>query len=263
MILTIDIGNTDTMFALFDGKQCRGEWRLATQAKRTADEYSIWLGHFLAQVGVQAAQIRCAVIACVVPRSLFSINQMVERLLGKPALVVTRQVMEQIGMKVDTDRPEEVGADRMINALAAWHQYHQPAIIVDFGTATTFDVVNAEGVYCGGVIAPGINLSLEALHQAAAKLPNIAVQKPTQAIGRTTETAMQAGIFYGYLGLIERITAEIKSEIPHSETTSCTPLVLATGGLGGLFSKATTAIDHYLPDLTVEGLRLTAELYYR
>lgn len=257
MILTIDIGNTDTMFALFDGKQRLGEWRLATQAKRTADEYSVWLGHFVQQAGLETKKIENAVISCVVPRSLFSINQMVERLIGKPALVITRQVMEEIGMRVDTDRPEEVGADRMINALAAWKRYKQSAIIVDFGTATTFDVVNDKGVYSGGVIAPGINLSLEALHLAAAKLPNIAVQRPTKAIGRTTETAMQAGIYYGYIGLIERIVAEVKSEMTGSQ-----PLVLATGGLGGLFSKATDAIDHYLPDLTVEGLCLTAELFY-
>ena len=257
MILTIDIGNTDTMFALFEGATCRGEWRVATQAKRTADEYNVWLGHFLAQAGLSAKQIKHAVISCVVPRSLFSITQMVERLLGKPALVITRQVMEEIGMRVDTDRPEEVGADRMINALAAWNQFKCAAIIVDFGTATTFDVVNENGVYSGGVIAPGINLSLEALHVAAAKLPNIAVQRPKYAIGRTTEAAMQAGIYFGYLGLIERIVAEVKSEM-----NGTTPLVLATGGLGGLFSKASEVIDHYLPDLTVEGLRLTAELYY-
>lgn len=254
MILTIDIGNTDTMFALFEGSTCKGEWRLATQAKRTADEYSIWMGHFLANAGLQASMIRTAIISCVVPRALFSISRMVENLIKKPPLVVTRQLMEQVGMKVATDRPDEVGADRMINALAAWHQFHQPAIIIDFGTATTFDVVNADGHYCGGVIAPGINLSLEALHQAAAKLPNIAVQKPMKAIGTTTETAMQAGIYFGYLGLIERVVTEITHEM------QAAPLVLATGGLGGLFSKATPLINHYLPDLTVEGLRLTADL---
>ncbi len=254
MILTIDIGNTDTLFALFEGKICRGEWRLATQAKRTADEYTIWLSHFLNHAGLQAGGIKTAVISCVVPRSLFSITQMVERMLGKPPLIVTRALMERIGMKVATDRPDEVGADRMINALAAWYRFHNAAVIVDFGTATTFDVVNAEGAYVGGVIAPGINLSLEALHLAAAKLPNIAVQRPQKAIGTTTETAMQAGIYFGYLGLVERIITEVKSEM------ITTPIVLATGGLGGLFSKATPLIDHYLPDLTVEGLRLTAEL---
>jgi type III pantothenate kinase len=255
MILTIDIGNTDTMFALFEGNICKGEWRLATQPKRTADEYTIWLRHFLTDAGLNAAAIKTAIISCVVPRALFSISRMVENLLKKPPLVITRQLMEQVGMRVVTERPDEVGADRMINALAAWHQFKQPAIIIDFGTATTFDVVNNQGDYCGGVIAPGINLSLEALHQAAAKLPNIAVQKPMKAIGTTTETAMQAGIYFGYLGLIERIVAEIKKEMQ-----GCNPVVLATGGLGGLFSKATPLIDHYLPDLTVEGLRLTAEI---
>lgn len=254
MILTIDIGNTDTLFALFEDKECKGEWRLATQPKRTADEYSIWLSHFLNNAGLKATNIKTAIISCVVPRALFSISRMVENLLQKTPLVVTRQLMEQVGMRVGTDRPDEVGADRMINALAAWHRYHQAAIIVDFGTATTFDVVDAAGVYIGGVIAPGINLSLEALYQAAAKLPNIAVQKPSKAIGTTTETAMQAGIYYGYLGLIERVVTEIKGEMKTK------PIVLATGGLGGLFSKATPLIDSYLPDLTVEGLRLTAEL---
>lgn len=255
MILTIDIGNTDTMFAVFQGQTLRGEWRLATQARRTADEYQIWLSQFLSLAGLNATQINRAVIACVVPRSLFPITQMVQRLLGKPPIIVNRQVMEAVGIRIDTDRPDEVGEDRMINALAAWHRYKKPAIIADFGTATTFDVVSGQGVYRGGAIAPGINLSLEALHQAAAKLPNIAVSKPDRAIGRTTESAMQAGIYFGYLGLIERLIAEIKAEMQESA------IVIATGGLGGFFAKATPTIDDYLPDLTMEGLRLTAELY--
>lgn len=256
MILTIDIGNTDTMFAVFDGTTLRGEWRLATQAKRTADEYFVWLNHFFAMSDLKPAAITKAVIACVVPRSLFPLTQMVEKLTGKPPIVVNRRIMAEIGLKIDTDRPDEVGEDRMINALAAWHRLKKPAIIVDFGTATTFDVVKGEGIYCGGVIAPGINLSLEALHQAAAKLPNVAVNHPQRAIGRTTEQAMQSGIYFGYLGLIERIILEIKTEMQEESL-----IVLATGGLGRLFSKATPVINEYIPDLTMEGLRLTAELY--
>jgi type III pantothenate kinase len=259
MLLAVDIGNTDTLFALFEGEQCRGEWRLSTQATRTADEYTIWLSQFLAGAGLSLATIKECVIACVVPRCVFPISQMAERLLQRPPLVVTRQVMEQIGVVVAVERPDEVGADRMINALAAWHLLKQAAIVLDFGTATTFDVVTQTGSYAGGVIAPGINLSLEALHRAAAKLPNIAIKPPLHAIGRNTEAAMQAGIYYGYLGLIERIIREIKTEMTAAGMGM--PVVLATGGLGGLFSKATPMIERYVPDLTVLGLRVTAARY--
>lgn len=255
MILTIDIGNTHTMFALYEEETMLGQWRLATDPRRTADEFTLWLERFLDRIKKRPITIKQVIIACVVPQNLFSITKAVEQQWNLPPLIVTSQLMAEIGMQIDTEKPDEVGADRMINALAAWHHYGKAAIVVDFGTATTFDVIDGQGAYCGGSIAPGINLSLEALHKAAAKLPNIAIAKPGQAIGRSTEMAMQSGIFFGYLGLIERIITEIKSEMTDEA------IVIATGGLGGLFAGASDAIDRHVPDLTMDGLRLAARKY--
>lgn len=252
MILAVDIGNTNTCFALYRGQECLGQWRLSTNRLRTADEFTLWLENFLARQKVAAADIAQSIVATVVPSCQFAILSSLEQLTGKKPALITAELMESLKVQVKTDNPKEVGADRLINAYAAWQQYQQPVIVLDFGTATTFDVADAQGAYCGGVIAPGINLSLEALHRAAARLPSVEIVRPAKAIGTNTETAMQAGIYFGYLGMIERIVAEIRAEM------QAKPVVIATGGLAPLFAKNTAAIDHLDADLTMRGLLLVA-----
>jgi type III pantothenate kinase len=253
MILVVDVGNTNTVLAVFDKGVVVGQWRMSTFANRTRDEYALWFTHFLAQKNIQCAAIKHSVLASVVPQTHFAITHVLKDLFGEAPLVVTGETIRKAGMTLEVDHPEEVGADRVINALAAYERTKGETIVIDFGTATTFDVVSAKGAYCGGVIAPGINLSLEALQRAAAKLPNVAVGKPTRATGRNTVEAMQSGIYYGYLGLIERIVKEIRAE------TGMKGQVLATGGLAPLFAAATSTIDALVPDLTIEGLYLFAQ----
>lgn len=258
MMLAIDIGNTQSLFALYDKDERLGQWRLATDPRRSTDEFTIWLEQFLSRVNRKANECSHVVIACVVPQSLFAITQAIKQLCGVTPLQIDSELMQSIGMSIQMERPDEVGADRLINALGAIQKVGKgPAIVVDFGTATTFDVISKDGAYQGGVIAPGINLSLEALHRAAAKLPNIGISKPTKVMGRTTIEAMQAGIYFGYLGLIERILLEIQAEIEQKAT------VIATGGLASLFAPATESIDMHEPDLTMEGLCLAAKKYWK
>lgn len=255
MILAIDIGNTNSCFALFKGDQCIGQWRLSTNRLRTADEFVLWLENFFARQKVKGTDIKQSIIACVVPSCRFPILKAVEELVGKEALLVTAKLMEEIGVQVKTDNPKEVGADRIVNAYASFAQYKQATIVLDFGTATTFDVADASGAYVGGVIAPGINLSLEALHHAAARLPSVEIKHPKKAIGTSTESAMQAGIYFGYLGLIERIVKEIKNEL------GVPAKVIATGGLAPLFAKNSDAIDELDVDLTMRGLYQVAQKF--
>lgn len=252
MLLVIDAGNTNTVFAVFEGSTLRGQWRIATDARRTSDEYGIWLLQIMAHAGIRPTAITAAIMSCVVPQSTFSLR-MLTRQYFHTELMIVGEPSVKIGMKVDIDRPNEIGADRLVNAVAAWKRYHTPLIIIDFGTATTFDVVNAQGEYIGGVIAPGVNLSLETLHRAAAKLPNIAIEKPLRVTGRDTIQAMQSGIYYGYVGLIEGIITRIREE------SGLKLKVIATGGLSPLFAKATPLIDGLEPDLIIEGLRLIYE----
>lgn len=252
MLLVIDAGNTNTVFAVYDQNKVLGEWRVATDAKRTSDEYGIWLMQIMSYSGVDYKMIKAAIMSSVVPQVVFSLRMLVRQYFQTELLIVGEPTLN-IGIKALIDRPSEVGADRLVNAVAAWERHKKPLIIVDFGTATTFDVVNNEGNYIGGVIAPGVNLSLEALHRAAAKLPNVAVIRPARVTGKDTVQAMQSGIYYGYVGLIEGITSRIKEE-------AGTPMkVIATGGLAPLFAKATPAIDALEPDLIIEGLRLIYE----
>lgn len=249
MLLVIDAGNTNTVFAVYNGEKVLGQWRIATDAKRTSDEYGIWLMQIMAYSNVDYKAIKAAIMSCVVPQVVFSLRMLVRQYFHTELLIVGESNVE-LGIRALIDRPSEVGADRLVNAVAAWHRHKSPLIIVDFGTATTFDVVNQDGDYTGGVIAPGVNLSLEALHRAAAKLPNVAVVRPARVTGKDTVQAMQSGIYYGYVGMIEGITSRIKEEAGiHMK-------VIATGGLAPLFAKATPAIDALEPDLIIEGLRL-------
>ena len=249
MLLAIDIGNTNLVFALCDGAAIRAQWRIHTDAHRTADEYAVWLFTLMARENLTAADITATIISSVVPDANFAIKSFVRSYLTcEPRLVANAEI--DFGMKILIDNPRELGADRFINAFAAWSAFKQPLIVIDFGTATTFDVISAAGDYLGGVIAPGINLSLEALQKAAAKLHGISITHPETVIGRTTTTAMQSGIFYGYAGLIEGIVARIKAE--RGEAMK----VIATGGLAPLYASASPAIDLVDADLTIRGLML-------
>ncbi len=247
MLLAIDSGNTNIVFAVFDGEDRRGEWRAATDAKRTADEYAVWLSQLMRLDGIEAARIDQAIVATVVPEALHSLKTLCRRYFHTEPLVVGEPNVA-IGIDVKVDAPDEVGADRLVNAASAHWRYGGPLIVIDFGTATTFDVVDSDGAYAGGVIAPGINLSLDALHQAAAKLPRIAVERPDRVIGKRTIPAMRSGIFWGYVGLIEGVVHRIREEYGRPMK------VIATGGLAPLFADATRAIEHLDPDLTLRGL---------
>jgi len=247
MLLAIDAGNTNIVFAVHDGEAIRCEWRAVTKTARTFDEYAVLLKPLFELSGLKFSDIHSAIIATVVPAALFDLRQLCRRYLNVDPLVIGDPAVS-LGLKVLTDRPEGVGADRLVNTVAAHAQYEGALIVVDFGTATTFDVVNAAGDYEGGVISPGVNLSAEALHKAAAMLPRVAVARTQSVIGRDTVPAMQSGLYWGYISLIEGIVARIKAEYGKPMT------VIATGGLGRVFYRQTPAIDHYDPDLTIRGL---------
>lgn len=249
MLLAIDAGNTNIVFAVSDGEEIRAEWRAVTKTSRTADEYAILLKQLLDTRGLKFEDIDSAIIATVVPAALFDLRQLCKRYLNCDALVIGDPNVV-LGIGVNVDRPEAVGADRLVNAVAAHATYKGAAIVVDFGTATTFDIISAKGDYEGGVIAPGVNLSAEALHQGAAMLPRVAVQRTQSVIGKDTVPAMQSGLFWGYIGLIEGIVARIKAEYGEPMT------VIATGGLANPFFKQTPAIDQLDADLTIRGLIL-------
>ncbi len=249
MLLAIDCGNTNIVFALFDGDAVRGEWRSATHADRTADEFGVWLAQVMGMSGLDRAMVDACIIASVVPALDFTLKSLCRRYFNCEPLIVGEEGLK-LGIGINMERPEEVGADRLVNAVAAHAQYGGPLIIIDFGTATTFDVVDNDGNYCGGAIAPGPNLSMEALHMAAAKLPRVAIARPRQGqvIGKSTVTAMRSGVYWGYVGMIEGLVRRI------SEEYGATMTVIATGGLAPLFRDATTVIEHLDPDLTLRGL---------
>jgi type III pantothenate kinase len=251
LLLAIDVGNTNTVFALYRERHALGQWRISTNRERTADEYAAALTQLMALKGYGHGDVGAAVISSVVPQALTPLKSMCREFFSCTARVVGDDL--GVTIPVVVDNPREVGADRLVNAVAAHTRYHGPLIVVDFGTATTFDVIDEEGRYCGGVIATGINLSLEALHRAAAKLPRVAVERPARVIGTSTVSAMQSGVFWGYVSMIEGIVARIRTEF------GAEMKVIATGGLAGLFAGATDAIEHVDCDLTMAGL---VELYY-
>jgi type III pantothenate kinase len=249
MLLAINANNTNTNFAVWDGDKLRGSWRCGTDAHRTADEYVVWLDHLLALDGLSRQSVDGAIIASVVPDANFNLRRLCRHYLSSEPFIVGAAGVA-LGTRAKVDRPEEVGADRLINTVAAHDRHKGPLIVVDFGTATTFDVVDEEGNYCGGVIAPGINLSLAALARAAAKLPSVSIVRPDKVIGTSTVACMQSGIFWGYVGLIEGIVARIKQEFGAPMRT------VSTGGLAPLFDGATPALERNDPTLTLWGLRL-------
>jgi len=252
MLLTIDTGNTNTVFGLHDGTEWRAQWRTSTMTGRTADEYIVWLAELMRMQQLDVGQITGCIISSVVPQSLFNLRNLSRRYFDVEPQVIGENV--DIGVSIDMDNPREVGADRLVNAVGAFVAHGGPLLIVDSGTATTFDVVDEKGAFQGGIISPGINLSMQALHDAAAKLPRVAIARPEQTIGRNTVEAMQSGVFWGYICLIEGLIERVKAEYGKPLT------VVATGGVASLFDGATDKIDIFDPDVTSGGL---LEIYRR
>ena len=246
MLLAIEQGNTNTLFAVHDGTDWIAQWRTATESTRTADEYAVWLSQLLSMRDLKIGVLDGCIISSVVPQSIFNLKNLSRRYLNVEPLVVGDNV--DLGIAVRILKPSEAGADRLVNAIGAHLVYPGDLIIIDSGTATTFDVIAADGAFEGGVIAPGINLSLQALHEAAAMLPRIAIQKPDRVIGKDTVSNMQSGVFWGYVSLIEGMVARMKAEWAKPMT------VIGTGGVASLFEGATDSIDHFDADLTIRGL---------
>lgn len=246
MLLAIEQGNTNTLFAIHDGADWIAQWRTSTYSNRTADEYAVWLHQLLTMRGLEIGQLSGCIISSVVPQSIFNLRNLARRYLNVEPMVIGDNV--DLGMTARIDKPSEAGADRMVNAIGAHLAYPGDLIVIDSGTATTFDVVAADGAFEGGVIAPGVNLSLQALHEAAAMLPRIAIQRPAKVIGKDTVSNMQSGVFWGYIALIEGVVARMKAEWGKPMT------VIGTGGVASLFEGATDSIDRFDPDLTIRGL---------
>ncbi len=246
MLLAIDQGNTNSLFAVHDGEKWLRQWRTATEASRTADEYAVWLSQLLNLADLSLKDLDGCVISSVVPQSLFNLRNLSRRYLSVEPMVVGENV--DLGMEVRIVKPSEAGADRLVDAIGAHITYPGDLIIIDSGTATVFDVVAADGGLEGCAIAPGINLSMQALHEAAANLPRIAIQRPAHVIGRDTVESMQAGVFWGYVAMIEGLVRQIKDEWGKPMT------VIGTGGVASLFEGATDSIDEFDHDLTIRGL---------
>jgi type III pantothenate kinase len=250
MFLAIDIGNTHSVFAFFEGDDVKALWRLQTDAKRTADEYSAFLHPLAQKDGVDFAQICDVWVSSVVPDVNAEIARLADELFDCDVQQITRDILPDLAVKLP--RPEEVGADRLVNAVAVLEYYQAPAIVIDFGTATTFDVVDHEGAFIGGVIAPGVNLSVNALYAAAAKLPKISIEMPEKAIGDSTISAMKSGIYWGYVSMVEGMLTRITAELQGDKK----PLIIATGGLSRLMAEGLNgAVDVIDEDLTLKGLK--------
>jgi type III pantothenate kinase len=251
MLLAIDAGNTNVVFALVDGREIKTRWRIATDPRRTGDEYAVWLHQLLELEGYSKADVTAAIIGTVVPRATHNLEVLASKYFGVEALIAG-EGKAAWPIALDVDEPQNVGADRALNAIAVHDKCPGDVIVIDFGTATTFDIVDYNGAYKGGIIAPGINLSLDALVNAAAKLPRIAIEVPEDdsVIGRTTDSQMLIGIYWGYVAMMEGLVARLKSEIGRPVR------VIATGGLATLFDKQTDLFDGVEPDLTIRGLSL-------
>jgi type III pantothenate kinase len=258
MLLAADVGNTNVVFALFDGKgedrAVRARWRIATDPRRTGDEYAVWLLQLLAIEGVERSDITQIIFASVVPRADHNLTVLAQKYFGVDPLFAGKGKAAW-QFEIDVDQPSSLGADRALNILAAHHKYGGDLIVIDFGTATKFEAIDFNGAYKGGSIAPGINLSLDALVGKTAKLPRIAIRTPdsTSVIGRNTEDQMLIGVFWGYVAMMEGIVERMRAEIGRPTK------VVATGGLAILFDEATDIFDHVDADLTIEGLGVLAE----
>ena len=255
MLLAIDAGNTNLVFALVDRGAIKARWRIATDPRRTADQYAVWLHQLLELEGYGKDDVDAVIIGTVVPRALHNLEVLASKYFHVEPLIAGEGAAEW-PITLDVDEPHNVGADRALNAIAAHAKHAGDLVVIDFGTATTFDVVGPDGAYRGGIIAPGINLSVDALVNAAAKLPRIAIEAPsdTKVIGRTTASQMIIGIYWGYVAMLEGLTDRMKREIGRPVT------VVATGGLATLFDKHTNVFDVIEPDLTIQGLSLLYDM---
>src|SRR2546421_7916747 len=258
MLLAVDAGNTNLVFALVKDGEIRARWRIATDPRRTADEYAVWLHQLLELEGYDSDDVNAVIIGTVVPRALHNLEVLAKKYFRVEPLIAGEGAAAW-PLQLDVDEPQNVGADRALNVIAAHAKHPGDLIVIDFGTATTFDVVDPSGAYKGGIIAPGINLSLDALVSAAAKLPRIAIEAPESdsVIGRTTESQMIIDIYWGYVAMLEGLAERIKRELGRPVT------VVATGGLATLFDKHTELFDAIEPDLTIQGLSLLYDMTTR
>jgi type III pantothenate kinase len=254
MLLAVDCGNTNVVFALIEGRKIRARWRIATDARRTGDEYAVWLLQLLAIEGIERSAVTAMIVSSVVPRARHNLEVLGEKYF-RVAPHFAGEGAAGWGFAIDVEEPQSLGADRAVNAIAAHARHGGDLIVVDFGTATTFDVVDFNGAYKGGIIAPGINLSLDALVENTAKLPRIAIEAPHDraVIGRNTEDQMLIGVFWGYVAMMEGLIARLKAEIGRPAK------VVATGGLALLFDEHTEIFDAVDTDLTLHGLAILAE----
>ena len=251
MLLAIDIGNTNIVLGLYQGKKLITHWRLATQAERTADEYGVILTQLVEHAGFRCEQISAIAVSCVVPPMLTTAQELATRFFDRDPLIVGPGI--KTGMPILYENPKDVGADRIVNGIAAYDKYHDACIVVDFGTATTIDLISPKGEYVGGAIAPGLSISLEALVQRASKLPRIEIVKPKEVVGRNTVNSIQAGIFYGYVGLVDGLVKRIQKE------QNLHVKVVATGGLAPLVASECATIHEVDEFLTLDGLRIIYE----
>jgi len=255
MLLVIDVGNTNTVLGLFDGNNLLHDWRIRTEIDHTIDEYGVLIYNLYQSSRMKVKEIKAItaiIISCVVPPMLNILEPLCIRYFNVKPLIVGPGI--KTGMPIFYDNPKEVGADRIVNAVAAFNKYHKEAIIVDFGTATTFDYVSPKGEYMGGCIAPGIMISIEALFERASKLPRVEFSKPKTVITKDTVSAIQAGIMFGYAGLVDGIVIRMKAEVKTN------PLVIATGGLANIIAPEAKTIEKIEEMLTLDGLRIIYEL---
>lgn len=252
MLLAIDAGNTNVVFALLEGREIRARWRIATDPRRTADEYAVWLSQLLSLEGFDRSDVTAVIIGTVVPRALHNLQVLASKYFKTDAMIAGAGGWP---IRLDVEEPQSMGADRALNIIAAHDKHPGDLIVIDFGTATTFEVSDYDGAYKGGIIAPGINLSLDALVSAAAKLPRVAIEAPATAtvIGVNTADQMHIGIYWGYIAMIEGLVARVKAQIGRPVK------VIATGGLAVLFERHTDVFDVIEPDLTIQGLALMWE----
>jgi type III pantothenate kinase len=252
MLLAIDSGNTNTKFAVCDATGVKWEWRFGADSTRTADEYAVLLNQLLQLNDVSFSDLKHCIISSVVPQSVFHLRNLARRYVKIEPMVIGEDV--KLGIEVRIDRPHEAGADRLVNTIGAFVAHGGPGVVVDSGTATNFDVYSEDGAFEGGIIAPGINLSMQALHTAAAKLPRIEIRNPGRVIGKDTVTAMQSGVFLGYVDLIDGLCERVVKEYGRPMK------VIATGGVASLFKGASRMIEIFDPDLNTRGL---LEIYRR
>jgi len=251
MLLVIDVGNSNTVLGIYQGAELKQDWRVGTDKYRTVDEYAMLINDLFHLAGLDFSDLQDVIVSSVVPPMLNTVDGLCRKYFHLTPYVVGPGI--RTGMPIQYDNPREVGADRIVNAVAAYEKYHAELIVVDFGTATTFDVVSASGSYLGGAIAPGVGIAADALFERASKLPRVEFARPAQIIAKNTVNSMQAGIFFGYVGLVEGIVSRMKEEMKKD------PRVIATGGLAAPIAAATGCIDQVEPFLTLDGLRIIYE----